>query len=82
MKRKFMALLISFSMIFSAMVSIPAKVFAEGVDIPSFADFGLNDDSSVKATWNKSKQTLTVKGNGKIDINKWVELAKKLYLFY
>ena len=32
MKRKFMALLISFSMIFSAMVSIPAKVFAEGVD--------------------------------------------------
>ena len=44
MKRKFMALLISFSMIFSAMVSIPAKVFAEDVDIPSFADFGLNDD--------------------------------------
>ena len=77
MKRKFMALLISFSMIFSAMVSIPAKVFAEGVDIPSFADFGLNDDSSVKATWDKGKQTLTVKGNGKIDINKWVELAKK-----
>ena len=42
MKRKFMALLISFSMIFSAMVSIPAKVFAEGVDIPSFADFGFD----------------------------------------
>ena len=50
MKKKFMALLISFSMIFSAMVSIPAKVFAEGVDIPSFPDFVLNDDSSVKAT--------------------------------
>ena len=77
MKRKFMALLISFSMIFSAMVSIPAKVFAEGVDIPSFADFGLNDDSSVKATWDKGKQTLTVKGNGKIKIEKWVELAQK-----
>ena len=52
-------------------------MFAEGVDIPSFADFGLNDDSSVKATWDKGKQTLTVKGNGKIDINKWVQLAKK-----
>ena len=25
----------------------------------------------------QSKQTLTVKGNGKIDINKWVQLAKK-----
>ena len=77
MKRKFMALLISFSMIFSAMVSIPAKVFAEGVDIPSFPDFVLNDDSSVKATWDKGKQTLTITGNGKIDLNKWVELAKK-----
>ena len=64
-------------MIFSAMVSIPAKVFAEGVDIPSFPDFVLNDDSSVKATWDKGKQTLTVKGKGKIDLNKWVELAKK-----
>ena len=64
-------------LIFSAMVSIPAKVFAEGVDIPSFPDFGLNDDSSVKATWDKDTQTLTVKGNGKIDLNKWVELAKK-----
>ena len=77
MKRKFMALLISFSMIFSAMVSIPAKVFAEGVNIESFPDFGLNDDSSVKATWDKGKQTLTITGNGKIDLNKWVELAKK-----
>ena len=77
MKRKFMALFISFAMIFSAMVSIPAKVFAEGVDIPSFADFGLNDDSSVKATWDKGKQTLTVTGNGKIKIEKWVELAQK-----
>ena len=59
------------------MVSIPAKVFAEGVNIESFPDFGLNDDSSVKATWDKDTQTLTVKGNGKIDLNKWVELAKK-----
>ena len=64
-------------MIFSAMVSIPAKVFAEGVDIPSFPDFVLNDDSSVKATWDKGKQTLTIKNKGKIDLNKWVELAKK-----
>ena len=77
MKRKFMALFISLAMIFSAVISVSSKVFAEGVDIPSFADFGLNDDSSVKATWDKGKQTLTVKGNGKIDINKWVELAKK-----
>ena len=77
MKRKFMALLISFAMIFSAAVSIHAKVFAEGVDIASFSDFGLNDDSSVEATWDKNAQTLTVKGNGKIDINKWVELARK-----
>ena len=77
MKRKFMALFISLAMIFSSVISVPAKVFAEGVNIPSFADFGLNDTSSVKATWDKGKQTLTVKGNGKIDINKWVELAKK-----
>ena len=55
----------------------PAKVFAEGVDIPNFADFGLNDTSSVKATWDKAAQTLTVKGNGKIKIEKWVQLAKK-----
>ena len=77
MKRKFMAWLISFAMIFSAVVSMPAKVFAEGVDTPSFTDFGLNDTSSVKATWDKAAQTLTVKGSGKIDLNKWVELAKK-----
>ena len=77
MKRKFMALFISLAMIFSSVISVPAKVFAEGVDIPSFTDFVLNDDSSVKATWNKDTQTLTVKGNGKIKIEKWVELAKK-----
>ena len=77
MKRKFMALFISLAMIFSSVISVSSKVFAEGVDIPSFADFGLNDDSSVKATWDKGTQTLTVKGNGKIDINKWVQLAKK-----
>ena len=76
MKRKFMAWLISFAMIFSAVVSIPAKVFAEGVDIADFT-YPLNDDSSVNATWDKGKQTLTVKGNGKIDMNKWVELARK-----
>ena len=77
MKRKFMALFISLAMIFSAVVSVPARVFAESVDIESFSDFGLNGDSSVKATWDKNAQTLTVTGNGKIDINKWVELAKK-----
>ena len=76
MKRKFMALFISLAMIFSAVVSIPAKVFAEGVDIADFTH-SLNDDSSVKATWDKDKQTLTVTGNGKIDMNKWVELARK-----
>ena len=54
MKRKFMALFISLAMIFSAVISVPSKVFAEGVDIPSFANFGLNDDSSVKATWDKA----------------------------
>ena len=43
MKRKFMALFISLAMIFSAVISVSSKVFAEGVDIPSFADFGLND---------------------------------------
>ena len=77
MKRKFMALFISLAMIFSAVISVSSKVFAEGVNIPNFADFGLNDDLSVKATWDKAAQTLTVKGNGKIDLNKWVELAKK-----
>ena len=78
MKRKFMALFISLAMIFSAVISVPpAKVFAEGVNIPNFADFGLNDDLSVKATWDKAAQTLTVKGNGKIKIEKWVQLAKK-----
>ena len=77
MKRKFMALFISLAMIFSAVISVPSKVFAEVVDIPSFTDFGLNDDSSVKATWDKAAQTLTVKGNGKIKIEKWVQLAKK-----
>ena len=70
MKRKFMALFISLAMIFSAVISVPSKVFAEGVNIPNFADFGLNDDSSVKATWDKAAQTLTVKGNGKIKIEK------------
>ena len=65
MKRKFMALFISLAMIFSSVISVPAKVFAEGVNIPSFTDFVLNDDSSVKATWDKAAQTLTVKGNGK-----------------
>ena len=65
MKRKFMALFISLAMIFSAVISVPSKVFAEVVDIPSFTDFGLNDDSSVKATWDKAAQTLTVKGNRK-----------------
>ena len=64
MKRKFMALFISLAMIFSAVISVSSKVFAEGVNIPNFADFGLNDDLSVKATWDKAAQTLTVKGNG------------------
>ena len=63
-------------MIFSAVVSIPAKVFAEGVNVADFTH-PLNDDSSVNATWDKGKQTLTVKGNGKIDLNKWVDLARK-----
>ena len=76
MKRKFMALLISFAMIFSAVVSIPARVFAEGVNVADFTH-PLNDTSSVKATWDKDAQTLTVTGNGKIDIEKWVELAQK-----
>ena len=66
MKRKFMALFISLAMIFSSVISVPAKVFAEGVNIPNFADFILNDDSSVKATWDKAAQTLTVKGNEKV----------------
>ena len=44
MKRKFMALFISLAMIFSSVISVPAKVFAEGVDIPSFTDFVLNED--------------------------------------
>ena len=79
MKRRFMAFFISLSMILSAVVSIPAKVFAEGVNVPSFTDFGLNDTSSVKATWDKDKQTLTVTGNGKIDINKWEKLAQKFH---
>ena len=56
MKRKFMALFISLAMIFSSVISVPAKVFAEGVNIPSFTDFVLNDDSSVKATWDKGKK--------------------------
>ena len=63
MKRKFMALFISLAMIFSSVISVPAKVFAESVNIPSFTDFVLNDNSSVKATWDKAAQTLTVKGN-------------------
>ena len=46
------------------------------MDIDDFTH-SLNNDSSVNATWDKGKQTLTVTGNGKIDINKWVELAKK-----
>ena len=49
MKRKFMALFISLAMIFSAVISVSSKVFAEGVNIASFADFGLNDDSSASS---------------------------------
>ena len=48
MKRKFMALFISLAMIFSSVISVSSKVFAEGVDIPSFTDFGLNDDQALK----------------------------------
>ena len=78
MKRKFMALFISLAMIFSAVISVPpAKVFAEGVDIPNFTHLLNNGGGEVKATWDKGKQTLTITGNGKIDINKWVQLAKK-----
>ena len=62
MKRKFMALFISLAMIFSSVISVPAKVFAEGVNIPSFTDFVLNDDSSVKATWDKAAQTDAASG--------------------
>ena len=62
MKRKFIAWLISFAMIFSAAVNIPAKVYAGGgVNIADFT-LPLNDTSSVNATWDKNAQTLTVKG--------------------
>ena len=77
MKRKFMALFISLAMIFSAVISVSSKVFAEGVDIPNFTHLLNNGGGEVKATWDKGKQTLTITGNGKIDLNKWVELAKK-----
>ena len=67
MKKRITALLISFAMIFSAVVSIPAKVFAEGVNVADFTH-PLNDDSSVNATWDKGKQTLTVKKIGRAHV--------------
>ena len=59
MKRKFMALFISLAMIFSSVISISSKVFAEGVDIPNFTHLLNNGGGEVKATWDKGKQTLT-----------------------
>ena len=74
-KGKISAYLISFAMAFFIIVNIPtatnAKVMLAGFDTP----FALNDDGSVKAEWNKEIQTLNITGNGKIDIQKWQELA-------
>lgn len=76
-KGKISAYLISFAMAFFIIINIPtatnAKVMPAGLDTP----FALNDDGSVKAEWNKEIQTLNITGNGKIDIQKWQELAKK-----
>ena len=76
-KGKISAYLISFAMAFLIIINIPtatnAKVMPAGLDTP----FALNDDGSVKAEWNKEIQTLNITGNGKIDIQKWQELAKK-----
>ena len=79
-RKKVTAYLVSFVMIISAVVNIntPVKVFAGGTT-PTGLDtpFALNDDVSVKATWSQQKETLTITGNGKIDIDKWVELSRK-----
>lgn len=76
-KGKILACLISFAMAFFIIIKIPtptnAQVMPTGLDTP----FALNDDESVKAEWNKEIQTLNIIGNGKIDIQKWQELAKK-----
>lgn len=76
--KKVTAYLVSFVMIISALVNTPVKVFAGGTT-PTGLDtlFVLNDDESVKATWSQQKETLTITGNGKIDIDKWVELSRK-----
>ena len=39
--------------------------------------FALSNDESVKATWNRQTETLTIAGNGKIDMVKWIELSRK-----
>lgn len=77
-RKKVTAYLVSFVMIISALVNTPVKVFAGGTT-PTGLDtpFVLNDDESVKATWSQQKETLTITGNGKIDIDKWVELSRK-----
>lgn len=77
-RKKVTAYLVSFVMIISALVNTPVKVFAGGTT-PTGLDtpFVLNDDESVKATWSQQKETLTITGNGEIDIDKWVELSRK-----
>lgn len=77
-RKKVTAYLVSFVMIISALVNTPVKVFAGGTTPTGFdTPFVLNDDESVKATWSQQKETLTITGNGKIDIDKWVELSRK-----
>lgn len=65
-------------MIVLAVVNTLVRLFAGGSN-PTLLDspFALNNDESVKATWNRQTETLTIAGNGKIDMVKWIELSRK-----
>ena len=65
-------------MIVLAVVNTLVRLFAGGSN-PTLLDspFTLNNDESVKATWNRQTETLTIAGNGKIDMVKWIELSRK-----
>ncbi len=43
----------------------------------SFTDFSLSSDDGVKASYDDDANLLTISGSGKIEYDKWVEMAQK-----
>ncbi|MDO5062288.1 MAG: BspA family leucine-rich repeat surface protein [Peptostreptococcaceae bacterium] len=78
-KNKFTAKLLS--VMFALMIMFTTQgalsAYADVSPEASFSEFGLNADSSVRATWDQAGQKLAITGTGKIEGNKWIELAQK-----